>query len=136
MFQFYFLSIVLNLMGGLLLLLFSFEPKKKLLVTFRSFFTHKVVQTVFGIAILVTGVLKLFIHTANGGIIIIEDLLPAIAGIVAGGLISLDVFAKEGSTNKKLDELESKIKPGFIVIGIAVIVIAILHFLYPTAILL
>jgi len=136
MFQLYFLSIVLNLMGGLLLLLFSFEPKKKLLVIFRSFFTHKVVQTVFGIAILVTGVLKLFIHTADGGLPIIEDLLPSVAGIVAGGLITLDVFVKEDIGSKKLDELESKVKPGFIAIGIGVIAIAVLHFLYPAAVIL
>lgn len=136
MFQVYFISIILNLFGGLLLLLLSFEPQNKMLLAFRKFFTHKIIQTVFGLAILVTGILKLFIHSDATGVIIIEDLLPALAGIAVGAIVTLDVFAKEEKGNKKIKKLESTVKPGFIAIGIVVMAVSVLHFLYPTAVIL
>ena len=145
MLQMYFLSIILNVLAGLILL--SKKPvevtteapeKKRNLIedmnkslSENNFFQNKSFALVIAILALLTGIIKLFC-VAKGGIIILGDLLPALAGITAGFAILLNYYL---STATVATNLPAIIKTIFVDniswVGIIACAIALLHFIMP-----
>jgi hypothetical protein len=88
---------------------------------------------VLGICCIVIGVLKLLSPTLDG-IIILGDLIPSAAGVIAGlilifGIYRQDVSAKSGELDRLGTNMLSFRKP----IGLGLMVVALLHFLFPQA---
>lgn len=145
MLQMYFLSIILNVLAGLILL--SKKPvedtteapeKKRNLIedmnkslSENNFFQNKSFALVIAILALLTGIIKLFC-VAKGGIIILGDLLPALAGITAGFAILLNYYL---STATVATNLPAFLKTIFVDniswVGIIACTIALLHFIMP-----
>lgn len=145
MLQMYFLSIILNVLAGLILL--SKKPvedtteapeKKRNLIedmnkslSENNFFQNKSFALVIAILALLTGIIKLFC-VAKGGIIILGDLLPALAGITAGFAILLNYYL---STATVATNLPAFLKTIFVDniswVGIIACAIALLHFIMP-----
>lgn len=133
MLQFYFLSILLNTITGLVLL---FVDKDDLDVSpadkVPAFARDETFRLVLGILTGVTGFFKL-LTAVRGDVPVIGDLIPALAGL-AGGFSLLYEFYRTRST------LEQENLPAFIqtivdsrkYVGMACVAAACLHFLFPT----
>jgi uncharacterized membrane-anchored protein len=134
--QFYFLSIVFNGLAGFLFVFEdsradnSAENNRKLSVIGDGF------RLILGILAAITGILKLLLPM--GGIPILGDLVPALAGIAAG-FILIYSFYRERSA-ESIDDNQEKINHlGEIFLhhrkttGIILLASAVLHFLFPRA---
>lgn len=145
MLQMYFLSIILNVLAGLILL--SKKPvedtteapeKKRNLIedmnkslSENNFFQNKSFALVIAILALLTGIIKLFC-VAKGGIIILGDLLPALAGITAGFAILLNYYLSTATVATNLPAFFKTIFVDNISwVGIIACAIALLHFIMP-----
>ncbi|MCR4734241.1 MAG: hypothetical protein K5829_04435 [Treponema sp.] len=166
MLQFYFLSILFNLVTGLILVNKLDEKseekelilvdengnvvdsdkeekkaapakvsKKKIIqeeIRNTSLFESKTFRLVLGILTGLTGILK-FVSVIKTDIPVIGDLLPAVIGIAGSFCLLLEYYLKTATIEVKLPEFLNNV---FIknsnVIGFLSIVIAVIHFIFPT----
>ena len=135
MLQFYFLSIVLNALAGFILI----SGDEVGVLEFKSSFSLKdeTLRLVAGILSVVIGVLKI-LSPIEGDIPVVGDLVPAAAGILAGLVLvfeyywdrsTLDASAHDGRIDRILVSNKK-------IIGVAAIIAAGLHFLFPKVLLL
>lgn len=147
MLQFYFLSIMLNLVTGLLLV-FGKEladddvpgrsaetDSGNTMFGEDSFFDDKTFRLVLGILTVFTGVMK-FMSVVHDDVPVAGDLVPALAGLLGGVCLIIEYVRLSG--NKKLLNqfvyrlfVEDRKYIGWFSIGAAV-----LHFIFPEALLL
>jgi len=135
MLQFYFLSVLLNALAGYIL----FTGDEKGLLEFKGNFSLKdeTVKFVIGILSVVTGLLKL-LSPIEGDIPIIGDLIPGIAGFLCGFALIFEYY-KGRSTfddSERTEKIDRILVGNRKIIGIAGIVAAILHFIFPKVLLL
>lgn len=150
--QFYFLSIVTNLLAGLTLAgdyLATRFPGLQLLLPGLNRRTARL--TIGGITAAV-GILKLLVYANPLQIVVVGDLLPALAGIVLGGSLVVTALrpTEEEAAEPDAAEGSDPVVPadgpvektahlalGYRVpVGLAGIAVALLHFLFPGAVLL
>jgi len=134
MIQLYFLSIVFNGFAGFLFLFGdlggedSGENGRKLAFVGSGF------RLIIGILAAVTGILKLL--SPYEGIAILGDLLPALAGAAAGFMLIYG-FYRERSSHVDDEEKINRFGETFLqykkAIGVALLVSALLHFLFAKA---
>jgi len=138
MIQLYFLSILCNSFAGYILLT-GIDNETNGSDTIGSMqkahfsIKNPIVYLVSGILCIVTGVLKLLSPTMDG-VLILGDLVPAAAGIIAGlmlifGIYRQDSFSKSGELEKLSVNLLTFRKP----IGIGLLIVSLVHFLFPQA---
>ena len=136
MVQFYFLSVVFNFTAGYALLVAKREPKGIKLDGLVELIKDPVLRLILGVLCAIIGFLKL-LTVMRPDYAIIGDFLPSVVGMVAGFTLLLEFY--RNNTTVTTDLLE-KLDHIFIVnsrwVGIASIVIAVLHFLFPSLILL
>lgn len=153
MMQVFFLSILFNVIAGLVLLktkgdaasketlddtkIEDKSKKTKFLdnvnktLSGNEFLGNKTFVLVIGILTLLTGVLKLFC-VAKGGLLILGDLFPSIAGISAGFAILLNYYLSSSTTENNLPRfLQVVFIDNIYWVGIAAIAVAFLHFIMP-----
>ena len=133
--QFYFLSIVLNVLSGYILISKEEDGGLK----FKSGFSLKdeTFRLVVGILSVITGLLKILSAT-EGDIPVIGDLIPALTGFLTGFILIFEHYRNrlsldENEQSEKIDRLLVSNKR---VIGITAIIVAALHFLFPKVLLL
>lgn len=151
MMQFYFLSVVMNVLAGLVLLNlkghsadeFNSEAdtnqKQKLLkdvtekLKVMEFLQNKTLILIVGILSLIVGVIKLF--AVGESPIIVGDLFPALGGIAAGFALLLNCYLDKSSGQINLPQIIQTI---FVektyLIGLCCLVISVLHFIMPRVI--
>lgn len=123
MMQVYFLSVLLNAVAGVILISGAANA--------GSVFSNKTFRLVIGIFAVIIGFLKLFI-IVQPDIIIIGDLLPAVAGIAGGANILIDYYREYSSFEINLSEFFTKLfVAGRKYVGIMCCIISFLHFLFP-----
>jgi len=131
MIQLYFLSILCNGIAGYLLFSMNEGDEKPQISIINPTF-----HLVLGILCAVTGVLKLLSPIPYGpnsvrGVLILGDLIPAAAGIVAGIVFIFGIYRKEGA--EKLGELD-RIGTNLLVfkkpLGLALMAAAFVHFIF------
>ncbi|NLK45531.1 MAG: hypothetical protein GX297_02630 [Treponema sp.] len=135
MVQFYLLSVLCNFAAGYIFV-FGSEPnnsvKNSSNLNERIEFTNKRYVLILGLLTVITGFCKL-ITPIYDNIIIIGDFIPAVAGIVSGFCLLLDYYNDSTtvpvSLPKKLDLIFTKSRR---YVGIVVMIISIIHFLFPT----
>jgi len=125
--QLYFLSILCNGLAGYVL----FTGKDNDIEITNISMKNSTFHLVLGIMCAVTGVLKL-LSPSFDGILILGDLIPSAAGLSAGlmlvfGIYRQDMSAKAGELDRLGVSLLAFRKP----IGIALMAIALIHFLFP-----
>ena len=131
MVQFYVLSILVNLLGGLLL---AGEIISKKTTSFD--FCNKILKSelytlIFAIIAAVAGLFKL-ISVFEGDLYVIGDILPAAASFtIALYFFSKYLLEKKGVLEGTLGSIDLFIEKYKGIVGIACIVIAFLHFLFP-----
>lgn len=123
MMQVYFLSVLLNAFAGLILVTDKNSEK--------ALFSNRQARLIIGALAFITGFLKLFI-VVQPDIIIIGDLLPAIAGIVSGANILIEYYRENTTVEISLNSFFEKLfVSGRKYVGILCILISLLHFLFP-----
>jgi hypothetical protein len=89
-------------------------------------------RIVIAICALVIGVIKLFVLSPGEHLLIIGDLLPALAGVVLGALLLAEAHpAKVEQAGERVSAISRTALTYRVPVGIAGIVIALLHFLFP-----
>jgi hypothetical protein len=136
MIQCYVLSILFNAASGFVLLKGDLGEENSLEKEFRFSFRSETFRLILGIVTVVTGILKL-LSPVNGGMPVLGDLLPALAGMGAGFIVLLEYYRNQsrlddGGTSK-VAEIVSRNRKW---VGFAAIGAALIHFLFPQAFLL
>lgn len=134
MLQFYFLSIVLNALAGFILI----SKDEKIRLEFNSSFTLKddTFRLLVGILSAVTGLLKI-LSVVEGDIPVIGDLVPALLGFLTGFILIFEHYRSHPvSEDSDQSDKISMILINKRIIGIAALVAAALHFLFPKVLLL
>ena len=131
MVQFYFLSIFVNLIGGLLLAGELLNKQFSKLDILQELFKAPTYLLSFSIVSAVTGIFKI-ISVYEGDVPVIGDIIPALISI----LIAVFLFiswqkSKEQEINTALEKTESLIEKYRNILGIAAIVVSLLHFFFP-----
>ncbi len=139
--QFYFLSVLLNILAGLILIYGknladeSFEDENQITKTGISFgvldFDSTTFRLIVGILSIFVAIMKI-ISVFRNDVPIIGDILPVFAGFAAGASILIEYYI---STTSEDESITGNIYKVFIgsrkYIGIGCIVIGILHFIFP-----
>jgi len=146
MIQLYFLSILCNGLSGYIL--FSGgdgetsgnssedSAADSLEKSIRFSLNTPTFHLVLGILCAVTGVLKLLSPTMDG-ILLLGDLIPSAAGIIAGILLIFGIYRQDISAAPErpssLDRLGISLLRFRRTVGFGLIAVAFLHFLFPQA---
>jgi len=136
MLQFYFLSILLNTVTGLVLMFVNGEDEDETSPAGEGRLTALVKDDTFrlilGILCCITGFFKL-LTTIRGDFPVVGDLVPALVGL-AGGFTLLYEFYKTRSSidPEQLPRFIQIIVSSKRYVGLACLIAAGLHFLFPT----
>ena len=128
MMQFYFLSILMNLICALFLFYKSDRNSKLKDVKILE---NPVIILVTGCLTFVTALVKLFLvcYGEKGGIIILGDFIPAVSGLTGGACLLLQYYKMNSSVELKLPEGVKKVfLDNNFIIAIVCAVSAVLHF--------
>ena len=153
MVQFYFLSIMLNIIVGVILFssannndyddddIEETRPAKrgskavKEAIKNDSIFTNETFCLICGIVCVLVAVFKLFLvyhHSAKDcHIPVIGDLLPAVIGIFGGATVVLNYHSKSFADHDLPEFIDTNLFRNKKYIGCACIVIAVIHFIVP-----
>ncbi|MGO9411298.1 MAG: hypothetical protein ACLQCB_11175 [Spirochaetia bacterium] len=132
MLQFYLLSVVANLVASLTLAGDYFGERMPFLKCFAEARSSRSARITIGVAALVVGIIKLFVLAPGENVIILGDFLPAVTGIILGGVLLAEInqgkVAQAGEPIRKLSHTALTYR---VPVGIAGIIITFLHFLFP-----
>jgi uncharacterized membrane protein HdeD (DUF308 family) len=137
MIQLYLLSILFNGLIGFLLVFDDRRENGSIDSSMKFSTSSGGFRLILGILAAITGIIKLFSPIADKATVyILGDLLPALAGIAAG-FIMVFGFYREFSTKIEDEGQLDRVGDTFLrykkFTGVALMVIAVLHFLFPTA---
>ena len=134
MVQLYFLSIVLSGLAGFLFVFADLEEDNSAENGAKFSFIGGGFRLIVGILAAVTGILKLL--SPMEGMPILGDLLPALAGLGAGFMLIFG-FYRERSPHVDSEEKINRFGEVALhykkAVGIALLAVALLHFLFPSA---
>ncbi|MBT3273192.1 MAG: hypothetical protein HN368_08570 [Spirochaetales bacterium] len=137
MIQIYFLSILSNILGGLVLSAGHYSEKFTGLASVKEFSDARPgFRVTLGVVAFLTGFLKLLTVT-RGDVPVVGDLLPALAGLVVGVTLLFDRY-KEKSTvpSKMIEKADNLLLKNRTILGTAGMLAGVLHFLIPGVLLL
>jgi hypothetical protein len=139
MIQLYFLSILCNGLSGYILFAGSESGDAEadsIEKSIRFSLNTPTFHLVLGILCAVTGILKLLSPTMDG-ILLLGDLIPAAAGVLAGILLIFGIYRQDISAAPDnpgaLDRLGISLLKFRRTVGFGLIIVAFLHFLFPQA---
>ena len=130
MLQFYFLSIVSNLLAGVSLSSDWFAQKIPGLVSFMSALSGRRAKLVSGLLSLLVGFGTLFVPVE--GPLIIGDLFPSVVGMAMGIALLFEVFRQDAVLPVERSERTERPPVGYrTTLGMLGIAAAVLHFFLP-----
>ncbi len=135
MLQFYFLSILCNAAAGFVLFRneeypVSDDPGFKFSIYNESF------RLSLGIVTCLVGLFKI-LSVVPGDVRVIGDLVPALAGLLAGFVLVFEYYRNHSKIeSEKSEKLENFFETNRKWIGIVAMASAVLHFLFPAVLLL
>ena len=132
MYQFYFLSIVCNIFAAFALAPEQLEDKLPVVSDCMGrLLERKGFSAGIGMAALVVGVFKL-LSVTEGDVVVVGDLLPALAGILGGGSLVFDYYKGKSTVEAPAAAfLESVLTKNRTLWGLTALIAAVLHFFFP-----
>jgi len=133
MYQFYFLSILLNLLVGAVLAHDLLEDRIPALSGFlRDVSERRGFLAGLGAASFIVGFFKL-LSVTRGDVPVVGDLFPALAGLLGGGTLIFEYYRDRATVYTPLvTNLSSILVNNRSYWGIAALVAAVLHFIFPS----
>jgi len=136
MFQFYFLAIIVNLLAGIALSIEYIQDKASWLSMFKDFFTNNNFRLTLGILAFIVGIFKL-LSVVEDDIAVVGDIFPALAGIVMGLTLASEYYKGRSTVSSPtVDFIDRALIKNKTAVGIAGIISAALHFIFPKILLL
>ncbi len=134
MIQFYLLSVVFNTITALVLITNkTLSNVEKTSHSGNPFYEAKNFLLILGILTAFTGFMKLLL-VMDSNVVLLGDLLPAIAGLVGGAIILFDFYKSTTTVEFEVSPFIDKATTiGKKYIGIACLIIAFFHFILPQA---
>lgn len=134
--QIYFLTILTCLLTGGVFAADMLEQKAPPLA-FLKRMQDKGSQTLLGIVVFIFGIIKLFIPSPTETSFILGDFLPALVGIVGGGLLAIEAIYRDRNIIPPFVEKAIAIRKRYATgLGIPFILIGLVHLILPGVILL
>ncbi|MDR1105854.1 MAG: hypothetical protein LBL44_05815 [Treponema sp.] len=134
MIQFYFLSVLFNALTGFIL--FTGDGESSLEERLKLPVNNEIFRLVLGILAMITGLLKL-LSSVQGDIPVIGDLIPAAAGLVTGFILIYSYYDEHAAPAEgAFRNFGGAVLRNKKWIGLAAMAAAVLHFLFPQALLL
>lgn len=135
--QIYFLVVITNILSGLVLSGSFLEEKIDGFSPCNAFMQRGKFKLVLGIIAVLTALFTLLLKITPDDVVVLGDLLPALTGGIMGSYLIMSFFYSSLEENRSwmksfVDVMEDR---GHI-IGIAGILVGIIHFLVPSAIIL
>ena len=134
MIQFYFLAVCFNLLGGCVLAAPHFSERFPSLPAFREFvYSKNSLRIGLITSLFLVGIFKI-ISVSQGDIIIVGDILPSLTLLISGLTLLTDYIHRDRDNVetkgllKKMDDIFVKHSS---IVGVAAVVAACLHFLFP-----
>jgi hypothetical protein len=139
MVQLYFLSIVLNGLAGFLFVFADLDGGDSAEDSVKFSSIGSGFRLIIGILAAVTGILKLLLPMGDAGKIglpILGDLLPALASLTAGFMLIFGFYRERSphvDSEEKINHFGEIALHYKKAVGIALLAVALLHFLFPSA---
>lgn len=131
MLQFYFLSILTNILAGCILF-FTDENENSRIGAFYQVLKNEKFSLVVGVITFVTGFFKL-LTVVPGDVPVVGDLIPAITGLLGGfALLYYYYSAKSDSAISSPKFIQKIILEGKKYLGLVCMISAALHFIFPS----
>lgn len=135
MFQLYLLTVLTNVLAGLALATGFLTERFERFSEYTDFMSNTVYRIVLALISLLIGIINLF-PTYSGDIAVLGDLFPSLAGIVTGVLLITEYLSsRKNEDESKTVELAEKVEkfsgPYLTIVGVASVVIGILHAILP-----
>jgi hypothetical protein len=131
MYQFYFLSIFMNILSGMALSSEFLEEKFPRLTGIKFFFNNGSLRLWMGIITAIVGFFKILSAT-SGDVRIVGDLLPAVSGLALGATLAVDYYKERSEVSSPaVETVEKTFLKNRSILGIGGILIGALHFLFP-----
>ena len=135
--QLYLLSIVSTVLTGFVLSGDYLGARVPALATFRAWVENRGAAIVLGLATAAIGFLKLIVRAPGDTVPVAGDLLPATAGLAVGAALFLEALLRKPATPERPVERYAKAVLSYrIPLGILGVAAALLHFLFPSAVIL
>ncbi|HVO40378.1 MAG TPA: hypothetical protein VMV03_15205 [Spirochaetia bacterium] len=135
--QFYLLSILANIVAGLTLAGDYLGEKMPFLASFKNLRSNRAAQIVIALIAVVVGVIKLIVLSPGETVPVVGDILPALTGIVLGGILLIEAFRSTvDSRGESIQKISKTVLTYRVPVGIAGVAIALVHFLFPGAVIL
>ena len=135
--QLYLLSIVSTVLTGFVLSGDYLGERVPALATFRAWLENRGAAIVLGLATAAIGFLKLIVRAPGDTVPVAGDLLPAIAGLAVGVALFFEALLRKPATPERPVERYAKAVLSYrIPLGILGVAAALLHFLFPSAVIL
>jgi hypothetical protein len=132
MVQFYLLAVILNILGGLILAAPLLQEKIPMLEKLHEGLRINIAsRMVFILISLVVGIFKI-LSVTKGDVAVVGDLLPALSLLLMAGVFFLDYYKEQSDIGFSfIDKLQRIFVDNKSAIGIILVVIGLLHFLFP-----
>jgi len=135
--QFYLLSVVSCVLTGLVLSGDYLGARVPAFATFRAWLENRSAALTLGIVTAVVGFIKLFLRAPGDSVAVVGDLLPAVTGMVVGATLFFEALLRKPSTPERPVERYAKAMLTYrIPLGLAGVAVALLHFLFPSVVIL
>ncbi len=135
--QFYLLLVVSCILTGLVLSGDYLGARVPAFATFRAWLENRSAAMTLGLATAVIGFIKLFVRAPGDTVAVVGDLLPAITGLAVGATLFFEALLRKPSTpERKVERYAKAVLTYRIPLGLVGVAVALLHFLFPRAIIL
>ena len=137
MIQIYFLSILTNLLSGLILSAEHYSERFPTFSAVKDFFKGKPgMRVTIGVITFLTGFVNL-LSVTKGDVPVVGDLFPSISALILGMGVLFDRYKEKATVpSKALETADKLILRHKSIYGSIAMIIAVLHFLMPRVILL
>ncbi len=131
--QFYLLSVLTNIIAGFVLTSDFLGEKFSFLSAWKDIRSKKTPMIVIGAAAAIVGFLKLFITAPYEFVFLAGDLLPAVTGMLIGGIVLYEgLRARIEGKAEKLEKITTAVLTYRVPLGMIGMAAGFLHFLMPT----
>ena len=130
MIQFYLLAVIMNILGGIFLAAPVLQEKMPVLQSLQEALKINIATRMIILALIV-GIFKL-LSVTRGDVAVVGDLLPAIGLLVLAVVFFLDYYTEQSEVRTQfIENLQKVFVSHKSTIGVGLIVIGLLHFLFP-----
>jgi hypothetical protein len=132
MIQFYFLSILFNALAGYALAKNTGDDAVNLDTGFRFSLNNETCRFILGAATILTGLLKI-LSSVQGDVPVIGDIVPALAGFLAGFVLVFEYYRSHSTIEPEhTEKIEQVLIHNKKWVGFFALTAAVLHFFLPS----